>query len=178
MKTYALQGASAIALMIGLSVVPSATAQQTVPAAPQSPLVAVVISGNEYLLSTTGEETQATPAKLTDVARAALAAPGDGQGIRVGRGFLRAGEDVQPAQDDHAAPAPEPCGEFIGAPSRLAAMLVSPLGSVARHSRWSSQFSLLRSASARRPGLAMAAPLSSSARTPFARTTNSDGSAV
>ena len=36
MKTYALQGASAIALMIGLSVVPSATAQQTVPAAPQA----------------------------------------------------------------------------------------------------------------------------------------------
>jgi iron complex outermembrane receptor protein len=36
MKTYALQGASAIALMIGLSVVPSATAQQTTPAAPQA----------------------------------------------------------------------------------------------------------------------------------------------
>lgn len=36
MKTYALQGASAIALMIGLSVVPTATAQQTVQTSPQA----------------------------------------------------------------------------------------------------------------------------------------------
>ena len=53
------------------------------PATPSSPLVVVVISGSQYLLSTTGDETQATPAELTDVARAAIAASGDGQGIRV-----------------------------------------------------------------------------------------------
>jgi|GEM_PF-2148997 len=46
-------------------------------------VVAVVISGDKYLLSITGDESKATAAELTDVARAALIAPGDGQGIRV-----------------------------------------------------------------------------------------------
>lgn len=46
-------------------------------------LAAVVISGNEYLLSPMGDESKATPAKLADVARAARNAAGDGQGIRV-----------------------------------------------------------------------------------------------
>ncbi len=54
-----------------------------IPTTPSSPLVVVVISGSQYLLSTTGDETQATPAELTEVARAAMAASGDGQGIRV-----------------------------------------------------------------------------------------------
>ncbi len=48
-----------------------------------TPLVTVVISGNDYLLSTTGDQAAATPAELTDIARAALAAAGDSQGIRV-----------------------------------------------------------------------------------------------
>ena len=55
----------------------------TLPAPPLSPLVAVVISGSEYLLSTTGDQMTATPATLAEVARAALNATGDGQGIRV-----------------------------------------------------------------------------------------------
>ena len=55
----------------------------TTPTTPASPLVAVVISGDKYLLSTTGDETQATPAELADVVRAVLSASGDGQGIRV-----------------------------------------------------------------------------------------------
>lgn len=55
----------------------------TTPATPTSPLVAVVISGDKYLLSTTGDETQATPAELAEVVRAVLSASGDGQGIRV-----------------------------------------------------------------------------------------------
>lgn len=53
------------------------------PPAKTAPLVAIVISGDKYLLSATGEEATATPAKLTDVARAALSTTGDGQGIRV-----------------------------------------------------------------------------------------------
>ncbi len=53
------------------------------PTTPSSPLVAVVISGDKYLLSTSGDETQATPAELAEVIRAVLSAPGDGQGIRV-----------------------------------------------------------------------------------------------
>ncbi len=54
-----------------------------VPVTPPSPFIAVVISGNQYLLSTAGDETQATPAELTDVARAAIATSGEGRGIRV-----------------------------------------------------------------------------------------------
>ena len=54
-----------------------------VPVAPPSPFIAVVISGNQYLLSTAGDETQATPAELTEVARAAIATSGEGRGIRV-----------------------------------------------------------------------------------------------
>ena len=53
------------------------------PTTPSSPLVAVVISGDKYLLSTTGDETQATPVELAEVVRAVLSASGDGQGIRV-----------------------------------------------------------------------------------------------
>jgi hypothetical protein len=53
------------------------------PPSTQAPLVTVVITGNEYLLSTIGDETTATPALLTEVARAALMARGDSQGIRV-----------------------------------------------------------------------------------------------
>lgn len=56
----------------------------TTPLATQlAPVVAVVISGDKYLLSSTGDESKATAAELADVARAALIAPGDGQGIRV-----------------------------------------------------------------------------------------------
>jgi hypothetical protein len=53
------------------------------PPTPSSPLVAVVISGNKYLLSTTGDETRATPSELAEVVRSVLSASGDGQGIRV-----------------------------------------------------------------------------------------------
>ena len=53
------------------------------PAAKPASFVAVVISGDKYLLSATGDETQTTPAELADVARAAITAAGDGQGIRV-----------------------------------------------------------------------------------------------
>ncbi len=53
------------------------------PATPEAPLVAVVISGSEYWLSTTGDETKTDLAPLVDVARAALLATGDRQGIRV-----------------------------------------------------------------------------------------------
>lgn len=53
------------------------------PIPPPSPLIAVVITGNQYLLSTTGDETRATPAELTDIARAANATAGEGRGIRV-----------------------------------------------------------------------------------------------
>ncbi len=50
---------------------------------PPSPLVTVIISGDQFLLTTTGDQTQASPAELSEVARAALATTGDGQGIRV-----------------------------------------------------------------------------------------------
>ena len=53
------------------------------PSSTPAPLVAVVITGDEYLLSTTGDLTTATPALLTDIARAVLMASGDSQGIRV-----------------------------------------------------------------------------------------------
>ena len=65
-----------------IQVTTSAHPTATVPT-PSSPLVAVVISGDKYLLSTTGDETQATPAELAEVVRAALSAAGDRQGIRV-----------------------------------------------------------------------------------------------
>ena len=54
-----------------------------VPPTKPSQLVTVIISGDEFLLSTTGDKTTATPAPLTDVARAAMIASGDDQGIRV-----------------------------------------------------------------------------------------------
>lgn len=60
-----------------------ASTKATPPPAPVSPRVTVIISGDKYLLSTTGDQAEATPAELTEVARAALAATGDGQGIRV-----------------------------------------------------------------------------------------------
>ena len=60
-----------------------ASTRSTTPAAPASPRIAVIISGDKYLLSTTGVQAEATPAELADVARAALTATGDGQGIRV-----------------------------------------------------------------------------------------------
>jgi hypothetical protein len=60
----------------------ASTGTSTTPT-PASPLVTVIISGDKFLLSTTGDEGQATPAELAEVARAALAATGDGQGIRV-----------------------------------------------------------------------------------------------
>ena len=66
------------ATMVSTTVPATAT-----PTTPSSPLVAVVISGDKYLLSTSGDETQATPAELAEVIRAVLSAPGDGQGIRV-----------------------------------------------------------------------------------------------
>ena len=47
------------------------------------PLIAVVITGEGYLLSPTGDAAAATPAALADIGRAALSAQGDGQGIRV-----------------------------------------------------------------------------------------------
>ena len=53
------------------------------PTTPSVSLMAVVISGDKYLLSTTGDETQATPSELAEVVRAVLSASGDGQGIRV-----------------------------------------------------------------------------------------------
>lgn len=60
-----------------------ASTRPSSPAVPESPRITVVISGDKYLLSTTGDQAQATPAELAEVARAALAATGDGQGIRV-----------------------------------------------------------------------------------------------
>ena len=60
-----------------------ASTRPATPPAPASPLIKVIISGDKYLVSTTGDEAQAAPADLAEVARAALAATGDGQGIRV-----------------------------------------------------------------------------------------------
>ncbi len=55
----------------------------TTPSAKLPTFVAVVISGSDYLLSATGDESKATPAKLSEVASAAVHSAGDGQGIRV-----------------------------------------------------------------------------------------------
>ena len=65
------------------TMVSTTTPTTLTPPTSSSPLVAVVISGDKYLLSTTGDETQATPAELAEVVRAVLSASGDGQGIRV-----------------------------------------------------------------------------------------------
>ena len=65
------------------TIVPATLPATATPTTPSSPLVAVVISGDKYLLSTSGDETQATPAELAEVIRAVLATTGDGQGIRV-----------------------------------------------------------------------------------------------
>lgn len=53
------------------------------PAANPSTLVAVVITGSEYLLSPTGDVSEAVPAELAEVVRSVLSTTGDGQGIRV-----------------------------------------------------------------------------------------------
>lgn len=63
--------------------VTSSVPSVALPTPTPSPLIAVVITGNQFLLSTTGDETQATPAELTEVARAAIATSGEGRGIRV-----------------------------------------------------------------------------------------------
>ena len=78
-------GASTSTDLVGdESILATTTVPPTTTPTPQSsPLVAVVISGNQYLLSTSGDETQAAPAELAEVVRAVLATTGDGQGIRV-----------------------------------------------------------------------------------------------
>lgn len=47
------------------------------------PIVSIIMSDEDYLVSTTGDLTQTKAANLSEVAHAALTATGDSQGIRV-----------------------------------------------------------------------------------------------
>lgn len=60
MKTYALQGASAIALMLGLSIVPTATAQQTIQANPQADTVGQETDSRRDVVVVTAQKREET----------------------------------------------------------------------------------------------------------------------
>lgn len=70
----------------------------TPPPEVQSPRVAVVISGNEYLLSTAGNEKDAILSSLEEVIQAVQAATGDRDGIRIR--IFRTKDATAGAKDD------------------------------------------------------------------------------